>query len=787
MTEDDDRVVALPGLVPGETAPECGFHTKHGEEVASDPSHAKQFRLSVPDVGRLSAKIVIHREVLERRHLLPPIEHVGRGRLGVRPPELGVGLEKHDQTVYADPLSSSITLADTGYPIGMVLDPASDHWFIDQGIFPHPSTPFAGYDELKYYAPDAVIERVDHERSTFKTVYKNNTGLEIPPHPFDPTEWNRENSEQETPWGHTFAQTGLISGGKIEKTGPTSVSISAGYGVFLDKTNGMAIGNTTHSWATAIDVQLPNIAVDLFYFLFIDALGTVTPVVNLPSSSFYRLQIFLGFVGVDPTAPTEVGNIISAPYTAQNEVETIADVNRMFIKPSVITGGVLSGNAAANLTFDVSAARVFGYNINFHVDKNSPNEVVAPAAVSAGHDIVIDGVPTGTLVNDINVVEWDDGGTVTNVKPSETTITLVYYSYALNRFYTILPQTVYSSLSEAINQIPNYGAAVVLPDFVNYGTIFIGYICTEAATTDLTDPTNSHIRTAAGASITGAGSSIEELDGLTDVTLSDRKQYHHLRYNATGGVWENKENDLLTIWRPAVGHTFAEDKMVYIDSAGAVQLAQADALPTTAFGIIVDTQIDEVCISFRGVHVSIAHGLGAAGATLYLSATTAGELTPVPPIGQGNLVQKCLRVIDADTYEIRILGASPITLDPLADSVIDYINQIGHGFALGQQIYFDNALWQLAQADNVATAKTGVVTGIRGVDDFTLTYYGAASWAGHALTVGVDYYLSTTVAGGLQTAVPTLLNEIGQKALKATGTDTVFVYDDSYVQNSLEI
>ena len=86
------------------------------------------------------------------------------------------------------------------------------------------------------------------------------------------------------------------------------------------------------------------------------------------------------------------------------------------------------------------------------------------------------------------------------------------------------------------------------------------------------------------------------------------------------------------------GHGLSVGQFVYRTGAGAWALAIATAESTLAQGIVTGATTDSVTIFFGGALDYSAHGLGSVGATMYLSASTAGAVAASAP-APGNWTQ----------------------------------------------------------------------------------------------------------------------------------------------------
>lgn len=109
-----------------------------------------------------------------------------------------------------------------------------------------------------------------------------------------------------------------------------------------------------------------------------------------------------------------------------------------------------------------------------------------------------------------------------------------------------------------------------------------------------------------------------------------------------------------------------------------------------------------------------------------------------------------------------------------ANALQQPVHQVAHGFSVGELIRWNGASFVYAQGDSEANAEQVVmVSNLNGVDDFWFSEAGVIAQATSADTPyvsGTLYYLSTTVAGALQTAKPTNVGEIILPCFMATST-----------------
>ena len=98
------------------------------------------------------------------------------------------------------------------------------------------------------------------------------------------------------------------------------------------------------------------------------------------------------------------------------------------------------------------------------------------------------------------------------------------------------------------------------------------------------------------------------------------------------------------------------------------------------------------------------------------------------------------------------------------------VTQAAHGFVVGEHLYRNAGSYAKARADASATAEAvGIVSAVLDANTFTLSTGGLITGLS-GLTDGTVYFLSTTVAGGVQTAQPNTPGHIDKPVMIAVST-----------------
>jgi len=111
------------------------------------------------------------------------------------------------------------------------------------------------------------------------------------------------------------------------------------------------------------------------------------------------------------------------------------------------------------------------------------------------------------------------------------------------------------------------------------------------------------------------------------------------------------------------------------------------------------------------------------------------------------------------------------------------VTQVAHGFAVGEQVYRDAAgAWALAQADDIATMRNGMVEQAIDADTFVVVYMGLLTWPTHGFTPNTSYFLDQATPGAVVTPQPAA--GFAQFCFTAMDADTVLISDQAILDNS---
>ena len=209
--------------------------------------------------------------------------------------------------------------------------------------------------------------------------------------------------------------TGLISGGLITQTGPTSVSVTAGTGVI--NYNGTI---TQVAFAGGAPAGLVNPV----YFISIDDTGALIINSISPSPEIRRQRIFLGVVAL---AGGVIVDVLNLPMPLYNMGQQMYDA---FVSLGIfnVSGNIFTGNVGGNLSLDKSSGVQFEIGANTQVSQNDPHNVVQVGLVVPSFQYFTQVGVVGSPVTAIDPNSYDVGGVVTAIGggPNQWTLQRVY-------------------------------------------------------------------------------------------------------------------------------------------------------------------------------------------------------------------------------------------------------------------------------------------------------------------------------------------------------------------------
>lgn len=143
------------------------------------------------------------------------------------------------------------------------------------------------------------------------------------------------------------------------------------------------------------------------------------------------------------------------------------------------------------------------------------------------------------------------------------------------------------------------------------------------------------------------------------------------------------------------------------------------------------------------------------GLPYYADPSVIGGVTSTKPTTADQWVLPVGIAASATQIEVNYLMASDAELILAPVSLTDWdVNQVAHGFVVGNAIYFDGTNWVKARADSAYTLSEAIVSAVADVDNFTARVVGPVSGLS-GLTPGAYYFTDASTAGALTSTEPT--------------------------------
>lgn len=288
--------------------------------------------------------------------------------------------------------------------------------------------------------------------------------------------------------------TGIASGGEMDPSGLTSVTINALVGYVAD------VNSLTSVSPTLIKVDEPTQVVALdagslarsITFWLMDSAGNVIQQAARPTNTQHRTHLTLGVTFFD----TGLGQLIEVqtrPVILGQPVNQLVDLMDAIGSLS-LSGNLVTPNGA-NLSFNKAVGDVFSRASNHFaagVLTDNPHISTIPAQVPAQFRRITRSttLPTPPIVTTVNPTQYDNGGVLTLVGGGTNTSTIQrVWIFATNvataQIAVQYGQQTYSSLGAAVAAIGT--EPFVTAPAAELGSL-IGYICMIRTATNLSDP-----------------------------------------------------------------------------------------------------------------------------------------------------------------------------------------------------------------------------------------------------------------------------------------------------------
>jgi len=277
--------------------------------------------------------------------------------------------------------------------------------------------------------------------------------------------------------------SGIISGGAVTiNADPTKIDVASGTGMIIDDwTTPTAPVVYNVSWSTQTGVTVTNLGTSPQSFIAIDTAGTITQYTSFPSNEVLRSVILLAQLG---HANLTTVNAVTPRYSvAASPISQLRDLIQEF--NLISDGNIISANGA-NLNINKSSGYIFGMGVNYTTNDADPNRIVTGSATAATFTYRTqtgNGSSGNTAIDPAN---YDNAGTITPVGGgSNATTNQRIYLNALNNLVIQYGQTVYSSLSAAIQGIQTESFTTF--SNVTDNSVLIGILSVVKTATDLSN------------------------------------------------------------------------------------------------------------------------------------------------------------------------------------------------------------------------------------------------------------------------------------------------------------
>lgn len=192
-----------------------------------------------------------------------------------------------------------------------------------------------------------------------------------------------------------------------------------------------------------------------------------------------RQNIYLGYA-VHPRPGNSINNVISRPDSILSPVSQLRD---MFEPIQYINGGIYP-SVNTGLTFNTSAAYLYGIGVNYVNDQWTPNTFYVAGKNPASFAYRTQTGGTGTTITNIDPTKYDLNGAITNISGNKATNQRIYIN-SIGVIRIQYGQHVYNTLSDAIQGLQN-------ESFTTFTTIkdtgiLIGILSVLSNCTDLTN------------------------------------------------------------------------------------------------------------------------------------------------------------------------------------------------------------------------------------------------------------------------------------------------------------
>jgi hypothetical protein len=430
-------------------------------------------------------------------------------------------------------------------------------------------------------------------------------------------------------WLEGGISSGLLYGGKITSSG-SIIYVSSGSGVILDPnatfTKEINPQFTYVTWAN-YSASATYLTSSQNTYIYVDSVGTIHQQTNFFDQTQYEQAIPLGRVThPNYSSITGIGSNVQTTYDSDSQQSAFV---RAF-GPLKVSGFSIQAHPGS-LSFGVGSGTAFTLGGFYSQDPNSPshyNGAATPTASIArayrsGSGIRLDN-NGGAFYTTIDPDYWDDGTGVLNTMASgDWQIQRVFFNTVSGRSTVYYGQNTYTTLLNALQYLTT--DSFTEGEFTANSLIFIGYLVLKGQTNNIADTNNNRVinggifRNIAGGS-SGAGAVAQNLDDLSDVTITTPSNGQALVYNS--GTWENGT--------PSLAST-ASYVLLAVSSSFATSASFAPSTPA---------------FPFTG-SARITGSLGVTGSTSFMT-TGSGVASPFTFTAGGTATSPYVKVVNSD-------------------------------------------------------------------------------------------------------------------------------------------
>lgn len=199
-------------------------------------------------------------------------------------------------------------------------------------------------------------------------------------------------------------------------------------------------------------------------------------------------------------------------------------------------------------------------------------------------------------------------------------------------------------------------------------------------------------------------------------------------------------------------------------------LAALEGLSSTGFAVrtATDTWAQRTITATTGL--SVSNGSGVAGnPAISLDINSLSSIT--------NDSSDYLLVYDTSASAHKKIAVSEFSVGGGVTALTKDVSQTGHGFAVGDVVYYTGTVYAKAKADSAATSDViGIVSIVTDANNFTIQFGGEISILS-GLTAGAVYFLSASTAGALTATEPNTVGHISKPLLVASSTTAGYMFN----------